>query len=258
MDLHNHFGFVVFLNSRTDFTSPIPNQSSNNYLNMTSTTTQKPTSRVPQVFVNFATAGLGGVMGWVAIHPCNTVAIRMNLAMMSGNGAQLSFVNYLRTMIKEQGVSSLYNGLSAGITRQIFYATSRFGQSTEHPEETPPLIPMHLFTPVLPFLATFHHQTGLFEVLRDEMAKYRPTDIWSRLSVGVVSGGMAALISCPAEVTLVRMSNDSTLEVSKRRNYTGSWVGGLVFVWRTLACCRRGGGVDVESWRTRLAGGIGW
>ena len=127
-------------------------------------------------------------MGWVAIHPCNTVAIRMNLAIMSGNGAQLSFVNYLRTMVKEQGVLSLYSGLEAGIVRQIFYATSRF---------------------------------GLFEVLRDEMAKYRPTDIWSRLSVGVVSGGMAALISCPAEVTLVRMSNDSTLEPSKRRNYTG-------------------------------------
>ena len=127
-------------------------------------------------------------MGWVAIHPCNTVATRMNLAMMSGNGAGLSFVSYLRTMVKEQGVLSLYSGLEAGIVRQIFYSTSRF---------------------------------GLFEVLRDEMAKYRPTDIWSRLSVGVVSGAMAAIISCPAEVTLVRMSNDSTLEASKRRNYTG-------------------------------------
>ena len=153
------------------------------------TTTEKPAPAVPQVVVNFATAGLGGILGWVAIHPCNTVATRMNLAMMSGSGAQLSFVNYLRTMVKEQGVLSLYSGLEAGIVRQIFYSTSRF---------------------------------GLFEVLRDEMAKYRPTDIWSRLSVGVVSGAMAALISCPAEVTLVRMSNDSTLEASKRRNYTGS------------------------------------
>ena len=80
----------------------------------------------------------------------------------------------------------LYRGLSAGIVRQIFYSTSRF---------------------------------GLFEVLRDEVAKYRKIDLASRLAVGIVSGGIAALISCPAEVTLVRISNDSALEESKRRNY---------------------------------------
>lgn len=33
--------------------------------------------------------------------------------------------------------------------------------------------------------------------------------------------GIAALISCPAEVTLVRMSNDSSQPVDKRRNYKG-------------------------------------
>lgn len=31
----------------------------------------------------------------------------------------------------------------------------------------------------------------------------------------------AALISCPAEVTLVRLSNDATLPVEQRRNYSG-------------------------------------
>eukprot|EP01034_Spumella_vulgaris_P032433 gene32433-40030_t len=33
--------------------------------------------------------------------------------------------------------------------------------------------------------------------------------------------GIAAMISCPAEVTLVRMSNDATLPLDKRRNYSG-------------------------------------
>ena len=37
----------------------------------------------------------------------------------------------------------------------------------------------------------------------------------------MVSGGIAALISCPAEVTLVRISNDSTMPVEMRRNYKG-------------------------------------
>ena len=114
----------------------------------------------------------------------------MNLATMAAgaNGPPLSFPAYITNMVKTQGVMSLYSGLSAGLLRQCFYATSR---------------------------------VGFFELLRDEMAKYRPTDFLSRLVVGVVSGGMAAVISCPAEVTLVRMSNDATMEPAKRRNYTG-------------------------------------
>lgn len=81
---------------------------------------------------------------------------------------------------------SLYNGLSAGLLKQLFYATSRF---------------------------------GLFEVFRDELAKHRPTDMLSRFIAGVSSGGIAAMISCPAEVTLVRISNDATLRADKRRDY---------------------------------------
>ena len=126
-------------------------------------------------------------MGWVFVHPFNTVGIRMNLASSSG-GPKLSFITYLSNVIKSDGALSLYAGLSAGLLRQVFYATSRF---------------------------------GLFEVFRDELAKYRQTDIWSRLVTGCVSGGMAAVISCPAEVTLVRISNDRTLPEAARRNYKG-------------------------------------
>lgn len=100
-------------------------------------------------------------IGWTVVHPFNTVCVRMNLASAvaasSGNAtASLSFPSYLSMTIREQGAMSLYSGLSAGLLRQIFYTTSRL---------------------------------GLFEVFRDEMAKYRPTDIWSRLSTGMVSGG---------------------------------------------------------------------
>jgi len=39
--------------------------------------------------------------------------------------------------------------------------------------------------------------------------------------VGAVTGGIAAYISCPMEVAVVRMSNDSSLPPSERRNYKG-------------------------------------
>ena len=87
---------------------------------------------------------------------------------------------------------TLYKGIGAGVVRQIFYATSRF---------------------------------GLFEVFRDRLketnmltpkGQLSPTE---RLVGGLASGGCAAIISCPAEVTLVRISNDRALPEAQRRNY---------------------------------------
>lgn len=123
---------------------------------MTSVSSPKGTSKplISPTVVNFSTAGLGGILGWCVVHPFNTVCVRMNLATASGSAkGNLSFVSYLSSTVKEAGFMSLYAGLSAGLLRQTCYATSRF---------------------------------GLFEVFRDEMAKYRPTDIWSRLSTGTM------------------------------------------------------------------------
>lgn len=147
----------------------------------------KPSKSSNSNIFNFATAGTGGVMGWIVVHPFNTVAVRLNLS-STASQVKPKFVSYLSNMIRTEGVLSLYSGLGAGILRQTFYATSRF---------------------------------GLFEVFRDELSKYRQTDIWSRLITGAISGGIAAFISCPAEVTLVRISNDATLPPESRRNYTG-------------------------------------
>jgi len=132
--------------------------------------------------VIFVTSGLGGMLGWAIVHPANTLAVRMNL---QPPGTPFN----LQKMLKEtNGIRGLYDGLSAGIMRQVFYASSRF---------------------------------GLFETFRDILHEYRgKTDFASRVAVGAVTGGIAAYISCPMEVCVVRMANDSTLPVEERRNYT--------------------------------------
>lgn len=147
--------------------------------------------RLPPVVVSFTTAGLGGIAGWLMVHPFNTISVRMNLASSSNSpssSSSLPFRKFLMNSIRKDGLLSLYSGLSAGILRQVFYSTSRF---------------------------------GLFELFRDELAKYRPTDMTSRMATGILSGGIAALISSPAEITLVRISNDISLPLDKRRNYKG-------------------------------------
>mmetsp|Transcript_1848 Transcript_1848/g.2803 ORF Transcript_1848/g.2803 Transcript_1848/m.2803 type:complete len:302 (-) Transcript_1848:479-1384(-) len=133
--------------------------------------------------VTFATAGLGGVLGWCVVHPANTLAVRWNLASMQGTTFSV------KTMIKESGVMSVYDGLQAGLMRQVIYASSRL---------------------------------GLFEVFRDKLHEIRgKTDFASRVGVGAITGGIAAYLSCPMEVAVVRMSNDSALPLDERRNYKG-------------------------------------
>ena len=92
--------------------------------------------------VIFISSGLGGVGGWMVVHPFNTVAVRSNLASASGQTFSI------KGMIEKQGLMSVYDGLSAGLMRQVFYASSRF---------------------------------GLFEIFRDKLHDYRgKTDFASR------------------------------------------------------------------------------
>jgi len=149
--------------------------------NVSPTTTPAAANIALPKSVIFGTAGIGGCLGWAVVHPFNTVAVRSNLASASGRTFSLS------KMLKRDGYRSLYDGLSAGVARQVFYATSRF---------------------------------GLFETFRDILHEYRgKTDFASRVGVGAITGGIAAFISCPMEVCVIRMSNDSSLPVNERRNY---------------------------------------
>ena len=68
--------------------------------------------------------------------------------------------------------------------------------------------------------------------------------------MGAVTGGIAAFISCPMEVCVIRMSNDSSLPPKERRNYkslpdtftrilkeegaTAFWRGSQPFVYRAM------------------------
>jgi solute carrier family 25 oxoglutarate transporter 11 len=131
--------------------------------------------------VIFGTACVGGVVAWAIVHPFNTVAVRMNLATPPS-----SFFVYASNMVKTEGARSVYAGLGAGCLRQVFYATSRY---------------------------------GLFETFRDGLATHRETDFAQRLVCASGAGACAAVISCPLEVCLVRLSNDAALPAAQRRGY---------------------------------------
>ena len=60
--------------------------------------------------VIFGTSGLGGIAGWMWVHPFNTLAVRMNLATMGANaGPRGSFPQFASKLIKTEGFASLYH-----------------------------------------------------------------------------------------------------------------------------------------------------
>ena len=193
-------------------TSSAATTNANDNSSSSSTTAPPPAavkaSDLPKSIV-FATSGLGGVLGWVVVHPFNTLTVRMSLAAAAGR--KFNFA--------DAPIRSLYDGLTAGMLRQVFYATSRF---------------------------------GLFETARDAYMQYNggEIDFSARVVIGAITGGMAAYISCPMEVAVVRMSNDKSLPEADRRNYksvvdtgrrimaeegiTAFWRGSNPFVFRAM------------------------
>ena len=52
--------------------------------------------------ISFATAGAGGLIGWIAIHPFNTLGIRMNLAGSSGVATESSFLKFSQQIVQKE------------------------------------------------------------------------------------------------------------------------------------------------------------
>jgi solute carrier family 25 oxoglutarate transporter 11 len=122
------------------------------------------------------------------------IKVRMQLAGQSPGGAAASPLGIARQMIAEGGITSLYKGLDAGLTRQLTYGMSRLGLFRTISQK---------FTP--------------------EGGTAADIPFMTMLGISLTAGGTAALIGTPADAALVRMQADTTLPVEQRRNY--KWVG---------------------------------
>lgn len=92
-----------------------------------------------------------------------------------------------RTIVRNEGISALYSGLSAALSRQAVYTTLRL---------------------------------GLYETLRDAVVEPgHHVSPGVRLSVGLAAGGVASFVSTPIEVAMVRLYVDGSLPLDQRRGY---------------------------------------
>jgi len=100
-----------------------------------------------------------------------------------------NFTEILSTMVKNDGLISVYKGVDAAIGRQMVYGTARI---------------------------------GLHRTFSDKLVEYnegKPLNFFVKALSGMASGGVAVCIGTPFDIALVRLQSDSMAPVSERRNY---------------------------------------
>ena len=149
-------------------------------------------ARARPAWVNFATGAGAALSGWLFVHPFDLLKVRAQLAGEAAGGSKVSVVEIARTIVKTEGPVGLYAGLSAAAARQLSYGNLRL---------------------------------GIYSTLREKMFHGNDPSGAAKLGMGCAAGGVAAFLSNPIEVTLVRMQADGRLPPAQRRNYSNIFSG---------------------------------
>ncbi|CAG9564475.1 unnamed protein product [Danaus chrysippus] len=145
---------------------------------------KKPTRKPIPTWLNFVFGGLSGMMGICVVQPADLVKTRMQLAGPKGNQSVVATVG---NILKKEGVTGFYTGLSAALFRQATYTTGRLGV----------------------YNGISNYYTNAYGVPSFPV----------KLVIGMIAGGIGAFIGTPAEVALIRMTADGRLPPEQRRNY---------------------------------------
>jgi solute carrier family 25 oxoglutarate transporter 11 len=133
------------------------------------------------------TGALSGMTAVCCTQPLDSLKVRVQVAAAVGQNAS-PFTIASETFRKE-GPFVLYQGLSAGLMRQVIYTGGRF---------------------------------GLFDSLMEQSqdARFDSVPGFAKKSFcALTAGGLAAAAANPADLSLIRMQADSLLPAAQRRNY---------------------------------------
>lgn len=100
-----------------------------------------------------------------------------------------SFPTLISTMVKNDGISSVYRGVDAAIGRQMVYGTARIG---------------------------LHRSISDYMV---EMNEGKSIGFVAKALSGMLSGSIAVCIGTPFDIALVRLQSDGMAKPADRRNY---------------------------------------
>merc|ERR1719159_220053 len=135
----------------------------------------------------FVTGSMSGCIATTCIQPIDMIKVRVQLG--AAEGGSTNPFTVASQLIINDGITGLYKGLDAGLTRQVFYTGARLGLYDKFTEA-----------------ATVPGEKMPF---------------WKTTVCALSAGGIAAVIGNPADLSLIRMQADTMLPAAERRNYTG-------------------------------------
>lgn len=141
-------------------------------------------------YVKFLFGGLAGMGATVFVQPLDLVKNRMQLSGQGSRAREYKTSGHaLISILRNEGITGVYTGLSAGLLRQATYTTARLGI-----------------------------YTSLFERMTSDDGT--PPSFLLKALIGMTAGGAGAFIGTPAEVALIRMTADGRLPPEQRRGYS--------------------------------------
>ena len=142
---------------------------------------------VPKV-TKFMLSSLSGCMATVIVQPMDLVKNRMQVS-GEGGGAKThkSSFHAIRSILASEGFLAFYNGIGAGLLRQVLYTGTRLGIYTS--------------------LFSQFTRNG------------KPPSFGEKMGIAATAGSIGAFVGTPAELCLIRMTTDRSLPLAERRNY---------------------------------------
>lgn len=141
-------------------------------------------------YARFIMGGSAGMGATVFVQPLDLVKNRMQMSGVGGAAkAHKSSLHAIASILRQEGVFGVYNGLSAGLLRQATYTTTRLGVFTSLMEK-------------------FKSPDGT------------PPSFLMKCALGMTAGAVGSFIGTPAEISLIRMTSDGRLPVEQQRKYT--------------------------------------
>ena len=166
----------------------------------------------------FVEGGIASIIAGASTHPLDLIKVRMQLqgesnpalvqayrptvaALNTPNGyvslhiappPRVGLISIGTQIVKSEGATALFSGVSATILRQTLYSTTRM---------------------------------GLYEILKQKWSDHSDSDTAAKLPImkkivaGLIAGSVGAAVGNPADVAMVRMQADGRLPIEQRRNY---------------------------------------
>lgn len=140
--------------------------------------------------------GLSSAGAACVTHPLDLLKVQMQ----TQKGKNVSIISVVKTVLQNQGILGLYNGISASLLRQLTYSTSRF---------------------------------GIYEISKQRLTPKdgRPIPFYMSTFIAGLGGFAGGFVGNPADLVNVRMQNDVKLPPEQRRNYKNAIHG----LWRVAA-----------------------